>query len=182
MTKGICGEEILLPGQLVEACLKAGDRDLLLHAFDVFAFAGESFRKGNKSLLEAAWLRAADQDNWAEIRQISEEEGWSDEHHWEFLQSTALFQISKRCYGEGTPCYGAPFQDMLPLLESDVGLLDAKGKVTRLEPGKKSVEGILMQHSGFPDASDAMLAALRMGAASAGQEIDDTETQNMVEV
>ncbi|CAM6090484.1 unnamed protein product [Calypogeia fissa] len=179
--KGSCGEEILHPGQLVEVCLKSGDRDLLLQAFDVFAFAGESFRKGNKSLLEAAWLRAADQDNWAQIRQISEEEGWSDEHHWQFLQSTAIFQISKRCYGEGSPCYGAPFQEILPLLESDVGLLDAKGKVTRLETGKKSVEGILMQHSGFPDASDAMLTALRMGAAS-GNEYDDKETEIMVEV
>lgn len=152
-------DDVLTPRQLVEVCLNSESRDLVLRAFDVFAWGGDLFRRCNKSLLETAWLRAADQNNWIMMRQVSERDGWSDEQHSETLQNTVLYQVAKRCYGEDSFCIGGSFQDILPLLQEEAEEDADFGK----ETGTGSVETVLMQHRDFPDAGQDMLAAIRMG-------------------
>lgn len=155
---GYSGDEILTPRQLVEICLKSEHRDLVLRAFDVFAWAGNAFRRNNKSLLEAAWRHAADLDDWEKIIQSSKK-GWSDEQTVQKLGSTALFHASNRCYGAKSICYEGTFQEVLPLLQEDAELSDLKDTRT----GKWCVETILMQHQDFPDSGELMLTAIRMG-------------------
>lgn len=155
---GYSGDELLTPRQLVEICLKSEHRELVLRAFDVFAWAGNAFRCNNKSLLEAAWTHAADLDDWAKIIQSSKK-GWSDEETVQKLESTALFHASNRCYSAKSVCYEGGFRDVLPLLQEDAELSDLKDTST----GKWSVETILMQHQNFPDSGELMLTAIRMG-------------------
>jgi len=155
---GYSGDELLTPRQLVEICLKSEHRELVLRAFDVFAWAGNAFRCNNKSLLEAAWTHAADLDDWAKIIQSSKK-GWSDEETVQKLESTALFHASNRCYSAKSVCYEGGFRDVLPLLQEDAVLSDLKDTST----GKWSVETILMQDQNFPDSGELMLTASRMG-------------------
>lgn len=155
---GYSGNELLTPRQLVEICLKSEDRELVLQAFDVFAWAGNAFRRDNKSLLEAAWTHAADLDDWAKIIQSSKK-GWSDEETVQKLESTTLFHASNRCYSPKSICYEGGFRDVLPLLQEDAELSSLKDTGT----GKWSVETILMQHQDFPDSGELMLTAIRMG-------------------
>lgn len=155
---GYSGDELLTPRQLVEICLKSEHRELVLRAFDVFAWAGNSFRSNNTILLEAAWTHAADLDDWAKIIQSSKK-GWSDEETVQKLESTALFHASNRCYSAKSICYEGGFRDVLPLLQEDAELSDLKDTCT----GRRSVETILMQHQNFPDSGELMLTAIRMG-------------------
>jgi len=168
---GYSGDEVLTPRQLVEICLKSEHRELVLRAFDVFAWAGNAFRRNNKSLLEAAWTHAADLDDWAKIIQSSKK-GWSDEQTVQKLESTALFHASNRCYGVKNICYEGAFREVLPLLQEDAELSDLKDTGR----GKWSVESILMRHQDFPDAGELMLTAIRMGkcvdAEDAGLTLD----------
>ncbi|KAG6552909.1 hypothetical protein Mapa_005565 [Marchantia paleacea] len=177
--KGVVSDEVLLPVQLVGACLKSGHRDLVMRAFDVLAYAGDNFRKNNKLLLEDAWLHAADQDNWAGMKDIAEERGWSDEQYWLTLQGTVLCQMTKRCYGDGAAFYGAPFQEILPLFESDRTEED-KRRISKSESAVKTVESILSQHGDFSDGREAMLTALRMGVSS-DNDLDDKELESMID-
>ncbi|KAI5071016.1 hypothetical protein GOP47_0013267 [Adiantum capillus-veneris] len=147
-------DDVLTPRQLVEMCLRSDNPDLILRAFHVFAWGGDIFRRSNKSLLEAAWLKAADQDDWILMREVSERDGWSDEQHVEALQNTALYQAAKCCYSGAYLQKGGSFEDVLPLLQEEMGGID-----TEVE----SVETILMQHRDFPEAGQAMLVAVQMG-------------------
>eukprot|EP01018_Ginkgo_biloba_P017682 Gb_30615 [translate_table: standard] len=173
---GYSGDEILTPRQLVEICLKSEYRELVLRAFDVFAWTGNTFRRSNKSLLESAWLHAADLDNWAKMNQLSKEEGWSDEQNLQMLRSTALFHSSKRCYGTKCLCYEGCLQDVLPLLQEDAEIFDLKDAGT----SKWSVETILMQHQDFPEAGQLMLTAVRLGKCF-GASLDTGDNGLMLE-
>lgn len=146
----------------MEVCLKSENRDLLLKAFHIFAWGGDLFRRSNKSLLETAWLKAADQDDWIMMRQVSERDGWSDEQHIEALQNTVLYQAAKRCYSEECFRRGGSFQQVLPLLQEEAEEIESCTSDLDIE----SVETILMQHRDFPEAGQAMLAAVRMGKCS----------------
>ncbi|GLJ45780.1 hypothetical protein SUGI_0963470 [Cryptomeria japonica] len=170
---GFSGGEVLNPRQLVEICLKNDHRELVLRAFDVFAWTGNAFRRNNKSLLENAWIRVADMDNWARISQSSKEEGWSDDQNLQMLENTALFNCSNRCYGtESSLCYEGSFQEVLPLLIEDAELSNIKDADT----GKWSVEAILMQHPDFPEAGQLMLTAIRAGKfIGAGLDAEDAD-------
>lgn len=167
----LSGDEVLNPRQLVEICLKSEHRELVLRAFDVFAWTGNAFRRNNKSLLENAWVRVADMDNWARISQSSKEQGWSDDQNLQMLENTALFHCSNRCYGAGSSlCYEGSFQEVLPLLIEDAELSNIKDR----DMAKWSVEAILMQHPDFPEAGQLMLTAIRAGNfIAAGSDAED---------
>ncbi|KAH7276894.1 hypothetical protein KP509_39G025700 [Ceratopteris richardii] len=158
-------DDVLTPRQLVEICLKSDNRNLFLRLFHVFAWGGDIFRKSNRSLLEAAWLKAVDFDDWIMMRQVSERDGWSDEQHVEALHNTVLYEAARCCYS----CFqkGGSFENVLPLLceETEEGV------------EFKSVETILMRHADFPEAGQIMIAAIQMGsstedAKSLGDEMD----------
>ncbi|KAL3700888.1 hypothetical protein R1sor_018910 [Riccia sorocarpa] len=178
--KEVVSDDVLSPLQLIEAFLKSGDRDLVVRAFEVFAYAGDSFRSSNRSLLEAAWLHAADQDNWASMKDVSEEMGWSDEHYWLTLQASLLCQISARCYSKNASYYGSPFQDFLPLFESDRTEED-NPRILKSETAATSVEAILRQHKDFSDAGEAMLTALRIGVSSESFDEKEMELEPMLD-
>ena len=170
-------DDVLTPRQLVEVCLSSEKKELILRAFDVFAWGGDVFRRCNKSLLESAWLKAASQDDWVMMRQVSERDGWSDDQYLEALQNTALYLASKRCYGEGSECVGGTFEELLPLLhEEREQELDFTGK----EMEMPSVETTLMQHPDYADAGEAMLAALRMGKCLV--EVYEKDSNDVMEV
>lgn len=156
-------DDILTPRQLVEVCLKSESRDLVLRVFDVFALGGDIFHRSNKSLLESAWLRAADQDNWIMMKQVSERDGWSDEQHLEALQNTILYHAARRCYGEDSFCIGGSFKDVLPLLQEE----SEENMEFGPSLGVGSVEMVLMQHPDYPDAGQAMLTSIQMGKCTA---------------
>ncbi|KAJ7530916.1 hypothetical protein O6H91_14G024600 [Diphasiastrum complanatum] len=179
---GVVDNVVLSPMELIELLLKSEDRELVVAAFKVFALAGDLFRRGNKSLLEAAWLKVADQDNWIKMRQTSEEEGWSDEHMLQALRTTALFEVSRRCYSEGAYIYGSPFEEVLPLMHTDKMQNEGKERgLFRTEIGTMgSVEEVLMQHKDFPEAGEAMLTALRMGK-SVDLYLEEREQDDMSE-
>jgi nuclear pore complex protein Nup133 len=161
----------------VEVCLSSGKKDLILRAFDVFAWGGDVFRRCNKSLLEHAWLTAASQDDWVMMRQVSERDGWSDDQYLEALQNTALYLASKRCYGEYSECLGGTFGELLPLLHEEIEQeLDFPSK----ETDKPSVETTLMQHPDYAEAGEAMVAALRMGKCTV--EVYERDLNDVMEV
>lgn len=169
MRNGVIGEEVISPGQLVELCLKGGSRELILGAFQVFRSAGSKFCTSNHSLLEEAWLRAVDQDDWLGMKQTSEEEGWSDEHILQVLQESLLFQASKLCYG------GA---HATPLLLSDI----AKGVNNfATEVSLETVEAVLSTHPNFSEAGQAMLTAFKLGISSGATPLEP-EVDQMVEM
>ncbi|EFJ27363.1 hypothetical protein SELMODRAFT_96126 [Selaginella moellendorffii] len=150
--------EVLSPLQLVEACLNSGHKELVLRSLEVFALSGDVFRRGNKSLLEAAWLKLADQDDWLKMRQLSDEECWNDQQQYEALKATALYAASKYCYGGSAFVVGTPFEETLQLFRE----IDASSR--RAEPGSAgSVNEVLTEHEDFPEAGEAMVMALRMG-------------------
>lgn len=148
---GMIGDdEMLSPRQLIEACMKLDNKELVLSVFEVFAYAGDDFRQRNKSLLENAWVWAADQDDWGMMRETSENEGWGDQQLLNFMYSTGLYQAARRCYGEGADArYGGPFEETLSLTSGDGAGL--------------SVEVILMRHPDFSFAGQTMLTALKLG-------------------
>lgn len=136
---GVLGEDVVAPVQLVEACLNSGSRELTLCAFQVFTSAGPMFCSGNRSLLEEAWLRAVDQDDWLGLKKMAEEEGWSDEHIMQVLQDSLLYQASRQCFGES---HASSFsRDVSP----------------------ESVEKVIAKHPSYPEAGQAMLTAFRYG-------------------
>eukprot|EP00252_Welwitschia_mirabilis_P012499 TRINITY_DN2758_c0_g2_i1.p1 TRINITY_DN2758_c0_g2~~TRINITY_DN2758_c0_g2_i1.p1 ORF type:complete len:319 (+),score=67.62 TRINITY_DN2758_c0_g2_i1:25-957(+) len=165
---------VVSPRQLVEICLRCETRDLVLHSFDVFAWAGSAFRRNNKSLLEKSWMHVVDLDDWVKMHEASEEEGWSDEQKLQILCSTALFYASKRCYGQSSVCYEGSFQDLLPLLQEDE-------EVGNAYPGKWSVERVIMQHQEFSEAGELMLMALRLGKHE-GDQFEREDSGLMVNV
>ena len=136
---GVLGEEAVTPGQLVEACLNSGSRELTLCAFQVFTSSGPKFCSGNHSLLEEAWLKAVDQDDWLGMKRMAEEDGWSDEHIMQVLQDSLLYQASRRCYGDSHTSSFA--RDVSP----------------------ESVEKVIAKHPSYPEAGQAMLTAFRYG-------------------
>ncbi|KAG0557540.1 hypothetical protein KC19_11G138400 [Ceratodon purpureus] len=136
---GVLGEDVVAPIQLVEACLNSGSRELTLCAFQVFTSAGAKFCTGNRSLLEQAWLRAVDQDDWLGMKKMAEEEGWSDEHIMQVLQDSLLYQASRHCFGESHASSFA--KDVSP----------------------ESVENVIAKHPSYPEAGQAMLTAFRYG-------------------
>lgn len=154
------GQRLLPPVDLIELCLKSGNPDLSLRAFDVFAWTSLSFIKSNTSLLEECWRNAANMDKWDQIYQSSIAEGWSDEETLGFLRETILFQSSSRCYGPETETFEGGFDEVLPLRQenSDVS---------------STVEAILMQHKNFPDAGKLMLTAVMLGSV----QVDDTKIE-----
>ncbi|XP_024526327.1 nuclear pore complex protein NUP133 isoform X2 [Selaginella moellendorffii] len=150
--------EVLSPLQLVEACLNSGHKELVIRSLEVFALSGDFFRRGNKSLLEATWLKLADQDDWLKMRQLSDEECWNDQQQYEALKATALYAASKYCYGGSAFVVGTLFEETLPLFRE----IDASSR--RAEPGSAgSVNEVLTEHEDFPEAGEAMVMALRMG-------------------
>ncbi|KAL6010258.1 hypothetical protein ACLOJK_000689 [Asimina triloba] len=144
--------KLLSPSELIKICLKSKSRELSLQVFDVFAWTSSSFRHSNKSLLEACWKNAADQDDWVHLYQASLEEGWGDEESLQHLKETVLFQAANRCYGAGAQVLEGVFDEVLPLWQED-----AEGQMMNVA---SSVEGVLMQHDAFPDAGKLMLAAI----------------------
>lgn len=149
-------EKPLHPEELINLCLKGEGKDLVLLAFEVFAWTSSSFRSANRSLLEECWKMAADQDDWAALSQASKTEGWSDEVVSEYLRETILFKASNRCYGPEADSYDGGFEDVLPLQREDEEFQTSRDPLP-------SVKGILMQHSDFADAGKLMLTAIMVG-------------------
>ncbi|XP_074570671.1 nuclear pore complex protein NUP133 [Curcuma longa] len=141
----------LLPGELVEICLKGGSKELCLKAFDVFAWTSSSFRNSNKSLLEKCWRAAVDQENWTIIQASTA--GCGDEVTMESLRETVLYKASQRCYGPESLVYGGSFDEVLPLQKVDA-------ESSSFGDSCSSVEDILKQHKDFPDAGKLMLNAV----------------------
>ncbi|CAN6290165.1 unnamed protein product [Urochloa humidicola] len=146
---------LLDPSELIEMCLKK-DQELSLKAFEVFAWTNSSFRSSNRSLLEACWMNATNQDDWVKLSEASTSEGWSDEVIQESLQGTVLFKASRLCYSPDSVAYGGTFEDVLPVKKEDVHLRGLESKCL-------SVEEVLMQHKDFPDAGKLMMTAVIMG-------------------
>jgi nuclear pore complex protein Nup133 len=136
---GVLGEDVVSPVQLVEACLNSGSRELALCAFQVFTSAGSKFCSGNHSLLEEAWLRAVDQDDWLAMKRTADEEGWTDDHIMQVIQDSLLYQASRHCYGDSQSSRFA--RDVSP----------------------ESVEKVIAKHPSYPEAGQAMLTAFRLG-------------------
>jgi nuclear pore complex protein Nup133 len=133
-----------------------------LCAFDVFAWTSSSFRKTYRNLLEECWKNAADQDDWSDLYQSSTAQGWGDEETLQNLRETTLFQASRRCYGPNAETFGEGFEEVLALRQENVEPL-------LLRDSGFSVEAILMQHKGFPEAGKLMLTAIVLGSVE-----DDT--------
>ncbi|XP_057528042.1 nuclear pore complex protein NUP133 isoform X1 [Amaranthus tricolor] len=161
------GHQLLPPWNLIRLCLKGQTPELLLKAFDVFAWTSSSFWKSNKSLLEECWRSAVDQDDWEKLYQFSIAEGWSDEDTMRVLRKTMLFQAASKCYGPESDTYEGSFIEVLPLKEemSEVPSMKDFG----------SVEGILMQHKDYAEAGKLMLTALMLGA-----QVDDEESNGPI--
>lgn len=155
---GVLGEDVVAPGQLVEACLNSGSRELTLCAFQVFTSAGPKFCSGNHSLLEEAWLRAIDQDDWLGMKKMAEEEGWSDEHIMQVLQDSLLYQASRHCFGESHASSFA--RDVSP----------------------ESVENVMAKHPSYPEAGQAMLTAFRYGFYLGSDLPEDEDEQEEAEL
>ncbi|XP_076915342.1 nuclear pore complex protein NUP133-like isoform X1 [Bidens hawaiensis] len=156
-------QKLLPPADLIQLCLSIQNKQLALYAFDVFAWTSLSFLRCNTSLLEECWKNAANQDDWEAISQTTVAKGLTDEETLEVIKETALFQASCRCYGPEAETYEGGFEQVLPLrqesLESSVG--------------GSSVEGILMQHRGFPDADKLMVTAIMLGSVATDATLDD---------
>ncbi|KAK1274128.1 hypothetical protein QJS04_geneDACA022204 [Acorus gramineus] len=150
----------LPPRELIELCLKSGNRDLSLLAFDMFAWTSTYFRRSNKSLLEQCWLNAADQDDWLGLCQASKIQGWSDEAVQLHLRETVLFKASSRCYGPDSETYDGGFEEVLPIQKSEVEFLSLKDE-------SWSVEGVLTKHKDYPDAGKLMVMAVVLGKMEA---------------
>ncbi|KAL4185392.1 hypothetical protein AMTRI_Chr10g230440 [Amborella trichopoda] len=170
--QGLCDFEkrLLNPKELIEICLKSGNRELILRAFDVFAWTSSPVRKTHKTLLSECWMSAASQDDWATTYKAAIAEGWSDEENLQLVKNTVLFQASKRCYGLEAQSYDGGFEEVLPLLKEDVDFMKMK------EPGS-SVEAIIMQHPDFPEAGKLMLMAVVMGKFGGGENEEDLAMQ-----
>lgn len=158
MEKQKIGHRLLPPWDLVRLCLKGQTPELLLRAFDVFAWTSSSFRNSNKSLLEECWKSAVDHDDWGKLYHFSIAEGWSDEDTIRVLQKTMLFQAARRCYGQESEMYDGGFDEVLPLRQENTELPSMKDSGS-------SVEAILMQHKDYSDAGKLMLTALMWGSA-----------------
>lgn len=151
------GRRLLPPWDLIKLCLKGQTPELLLRAFDVFAWTSSSFRKSNKTLLEECWRGAVDQDDWQKLYQFSIAEGWSDEDTIRVLQKTMLFLAARRCYGPESEMYDGGFDEVLPLRQES-------SELPNMQDSGSSVEVILMQHKDFSDAGKLMLTALMRGS------------------
>ncbi|KAG0496190.1 hypothetical protein HPP92_000881 [Vanilla planifolia] len=146
----------LIPSEeLIKMCLRGDHPKLALLAFEVFAWTSSSFRSSNRSLLEACWWNAAEQDDWVALAAASTA-GWSDEMALKHLRESILFQASYLCYGPETDTYGGGFDEVLPLMKDDVDF-------TSLRDSGSSVEAILMQHKNFSEAGKLMLTAITLG-------------------
>ena len=161
MDKRQIGRCLLPPWDLIKLCLKGETPELVLRAFDVFAWTSSSFRRSNKSLLEECWKNAVDQDDWEKLYDFSIAEGWSDEDTLRVLEKTVVFQASRRCYGPESGTYEGGFDEVLPLRQDGIEQLPS------VDNGSSSVEAILMQHKDFPIAGKLMLAAVMLGSAQA---------------
>ncbi|KAL2620085.1 hypothetical protein R1flu_000290 [Riccia fluitans] len=106
------------------------------------------------------------------MKDVSEELGWSDEQNWPTLHASLLCQISTKCYSKGASYYGSPFQDFLPLFESN-RIEEDHPSIIKSESSATSVETILGQHKDFSDPGEVMLTALRIGVS--GDNLDDKE-------
>lgn len=118
----------------------------------MFAWTSCTFRENHKSLLEKCWRNAANQDEWDELHQASNNEGWSDKETLQNLRNTALFQASKRCYGPTrVNSFDGEFTQVLPLRRENP------------EDSTSSVEDVLMIHKDFAEAGKLMLTAIMLG-------------------
>jgi nuclear pore complex protein Nup133 len=166
--EGVTGEELLSPGKLVDACLKSGSRELVMGAFEVFTNAGAKFCSSNYNLLEQAWLRAADQDDWVGLKKTSDEEPWSDDHLLEALQGTLLYQASKHFFGEAG----------MILPRFDQGFPNQIGVTA---DSAEAVESVLAKHPSYTYAGQIMLTAFRMGT-SLHASLDERDADTMVDL
>ncbi|XP_074272833.1 nuclear pore complex protein NUP133 [Silene latifolia] len=161
------GQRMLPPWELIRLCLQGRTPELLLKAFDVFAWTSSSFRKSNKSLLEECWKIAVDLDDWEKLYQFSIAEGWSEDDTLRVLEKTMLCQAGRRCYGPESDSYNGGFEDVLPVRQESFELSSVK------DSGASSVEAVLMQHKDFSDAGKLMLTAVMLGSAEV--DIDENE-------
>ena len=168
---GVIGRGVVTPGQLVEACLTSGNRDLILGAFQVFTSAGSKFCSGNHSLLEEAWLRAVDQDDWLDMKRTSEEEGWTEEHVMQVLHESLLYQVSRHCYQESRRLY----------MSLDQEVADRNVSTFAKDFSPDEVEGVIAKHPNFSEAGHAMLTAFRLGFGVESAPLEK-EIEEMVEV
>ncbi|GKV18340.1 hypothetical protein SLEP1_g28739 [Rubroshorea leprosula] len=156
-TKQSIDKQLLRPEELIELCVKSGDRELALQVFDVFAWTSSTFRRNHRNLLEMCWKNAADQDHWEQLYQASITEGWSDEETLQHLRQTLLFQASNRCYGPRAETIEDGFDKVLPLRQENPEVPDLTDTGT-------SVEAILMHHRDFTYAGKLMLTAVMLGS------------------
>lgn len=161
-------EHLLRPEDLIKLCLEYPSPEMILLAFDVFAWTGSSFRKNNKSLLEECWKAAADLDDWEKLVESSITEGWVDNQTFCVLGDTMLFQASRRCYGPHAESIEGGFDEVLPLRNEDSA---EEGTLQ----DNYSVESIITQHRDFPDAAKLMLTALTLGCLEE-QVVDEDPT------
>ncbi|KAK9691265.1 hypothetical protein RND81_09G185600 [Saponaria officinalis] len=163
------GKRLLPPWELIRLCLKGRTPELLLRAFDVFAWTSASFRKSNKSFLEECWKMAVDQDDWEKLYQFSIAEGWSEDDTIHVLKKTMLYQAARRCYGPESDSYEGGFYDILPLRQESF-------EISSVKDSGSSVEAILMQHKDFSDAGKLMLTAVMLGSANVDMSHDEEPT------
>lgn len=150
-------QQLLHPEDLIKLCLEGQGQELSFWAFDVFAWTSSSFRKTHRKLLEECWKKAASQDDWSKFFESYTAEGWSDEETLRNLSNTVLFQASRRCYGPEALTFEEGFEQVLPLIEENLGN-SVVGDMS------SSVEAILMQHKDFPVAGKLMLMAIVLGS------------------
>lgn len=86
------GLGLLRAWDLIELCLKRGSAELVLSAFDVFAWSSSSFWISNKPLLEKCWKNAIDQNDWKKLYDVSIAEGWRDEDTLLVLEKSVVFR------------------------------------------------------------------------------------------
>ncbi|CAM8954468.1 unnamed protein product [Rhodiola kirilowii] len=161
----IDADHLLRPEDLIKLCLENPSPEMILLAFDVFAWTGSSFRKNNKSLLEECWRVAADLDDWEKLVESSITEGWVDDETFRVLGDTMLFQAARRCYGPDAETIEGGFEEALPLRNEE--------STEEGEPRDiiNSVESIIMQHKDFPDAAKLMLTAITLGGSGSHLEV-----------
>ncbi|GAB2274991.1 hypothetical protein Dimus_009760 [Dionaea muscipula] len=160
------GFQLLPPSDLIRLCLNYPTAELVLKAFDIFAWTSSSFRTRNRTLLEECWKIAVDLDEWEKLYQFSVAVGWSDEDTLRVLEKTVLFKASQRCYGPESESFEGGFDEVLPLRLAPMEPSDLMGHAA-------SVEMILMQHKDFPNAGKLMLTAVMLGSARADVGVED---------
>lgn len=150
-------EGLVSAEELIKVCLSGNSPEVVLGAFEVFAWTSSSLRESKRGLLEECWRHCANLNDWGRLYVDCASQGWSEKETMENLSETVLFRASERCYGPGAAAetYEGGFEEVLALRQAD---------------GDPSVEKIIMQHKNYPDAGKLMLTAIMLGKLGSNME------------